>query len=135
MEEVSKYLDFTGEDHEFGLFRKLRAHIIRIIADDWYQKDEDFHKLADAHGFDRGQALRLYSMILQAEDLSADDEDYEYWEDTWRYFYDREWLLDYFDSWVLVENAGDGTSPEKIIMRKHTEPRKETIYWGWKKEA
>ena len=135
LEEVSKYLEFTGEDHESNLFRKIQAHIIRIIADDWYHKDESFHRLADAHGFDREQVLRLYNKILQTEDLSEDDEDYEYWEDTWRYFCDRVWLLDYFDSWVLVANIGDGTSPEKIIMRKRTEPREETIYWGWKNEA
>ena len=130
LNEVSKYLEITGKEVEFELFRKLDAHVVRLIADEWYLKDRNFRELADRNQFDCGQAIRLSDKILKDAELDEDDEDYEYWCHLWKYFHDHEWFLEYFDRWVLMQDVGDGTAPAKIIMHKREETREETINWS-----
>ena len=134
LEDVSKYLGATGKERERDLFRKLEAQILRTIADGWYLNDEEFSELADRKGFDREQALRLYDKILYTENLSSGDGDYKYWRFPGDFFYDNFWLLEFLDRWVVVQNAGDGTEPGRMIMRGRRESREETIDWG-KNEA
>lgn len=130
LREVSEYLELTGKEMEFDLFRKIKAQILRTIADGWYLNDEEFSELADGNGFDREWALRLYEKILYAGDLSQSDEDYRYWRFPSQYFEENQWLFHYLDRWVVVKDAGNVTAPGEMMMRKRRELREETIDWG-----
>ena len=130
LREVSEYLELTGKEMEFDLFRRVKAQILRTIADGWYLNDEEFHELADRDGFDRERALRLYEKILYTGDLSQNDEDYRYWRFPSQYFEENQWLFHFLDRWVVVKDVGDVTAPGKMMMRKRREPRVETIDWG-----
>lgn len=130
LREVSEYLELAGKEMEFDLFRKIKAQILRTIADGWYLNDEEFHVLADRNGFDRERALRLYEKILYTGDMSQNDEDYRYWQFPSQYFEENQWLFCFLDRWGVVKAVGDGTAPGEMMMRKRREPRAETIDWG-----
>ena len=130
LREVSEYLELAGKEMEFDLFRKIKAQILRTIADGWYLNDEEFHVLADRNGFDRERALRLYEKILYTGDMSQNDEDYRYWQFPSQYFEENQWLFCFLDRWGVVKAVGDVTAPGEMMMRKRREPRAETIDWG-----
>ena len=130
LREVSEYLELAGKEMEFDLFRKIKAQILRTIADGWYLNDEEFHVLADRNGFDRERALRLYEKILYTGDMSQNDEDYRYWQFPSQYFEENQWLFCFLDRWGVGKAVGDGTAPGEMMMRKRREPRAETIDWG-----